>query len=73
VARADLAYPLYKIAVEYDGAWHWMRHRQDERRRQAMRALGWTVLVFDADDVYRRPERIVSEVAAALRSSRRAG
>ena len=73
VARADLAYPEHKVAVEYDGAWHWKQRRADDRRRAAMRALGWEVLVFDADDIYGNPGRVVAEVAAALRSRRLAG
>jgi hypothetical protein len=73
VARADLAYPEYKVVVEYDGAWHWKQRRADDRRRAAMRALGWDVLVYDADDIYGDPDRVVREVAAALRSRRLAG
>lgn len=73
VARADLAYPEHKIAVEYDGAWHWKQRRADDRRRAAMRALGWEVHVYDADDIYGDPDRVVSEVAAALRSRSLAG
>jgi very-short-patch-repair endonuclease len=70
--RLDLAYPAEKIAVEYDGAWHWNQHRADDRRRAALRALGWDVHVFDADDVYGNPEGVVREVRAALRARRRA-
>jgi hypothetical protein len=33
VARLDLAYPDCKVAVEYDGAWHFARRREDDRRR----------------------------------------
>src|SRR4051794_749286 len=73
VARADFAYPEHKVAVEYDGAWHWSQRRADDRRRDAMRALGWVVLVYDADDIYGDPDRVVAEVAAALRSRRLAG
>jgi hypothetical protein len=69
VARVDLAYRDRKIAIEYDGAWHWQQRRADDRRRDALRALGWTVLVFSADDVYGDPDRIVREVATALRRS----
>ena len=65
--RLDLAYPELKVAVEYDGAWHWKQRRDDDRRRAALRALGWDPHVFDADDVYRNPDRIVHEVASALR------
>ncbi|HET7530431.1 MAG TPA: DUF559 domain-containing protein [Mycobacteriales bacterium] len=72
VARADLAYPELKVAVEYDGAWHSKQREADDRRRAAMRALGWDVLVYDADDVYGDPDRIVREVSAALSARRRA-
>jgi hypothetical protein len=70
IARADLAYPQQRLAVEYDGAWHWGRRREDDRRRAAMRAAGWEVLVYSADDVYGDPDRIVREVRQALRARR---
>ena len=70
--RLDLAYPAAKIAVEYDGAWHWKQRRDDDRRRAALRALGWDPHVFDSDDVHGHPERIVSEVRSALRARRQA-
>jgi hypothetical protein len=70
--RLDLAYPLEKIAIEYDGAWHWKQRRADERRRTALRARGWDVHVFDSDDVYGNPEAVVQEVRTALRARRRA-
>lgn len=66
VARLDLAYPIERIAIEFDGAWHWARRRDDDRRRDRLRALGWDVLVFSAEDL-RTPEAIVARVAAALR------
>ena len=68
VARLDLAYPEQKVAVEYDGAWHWERRREDDRRRDAARALGWIVIVVSADDLFGSPERLYAQVAAALRS-----
>jgi very-short-patch-repair endonuclease len=71
VARVDLAYPELRLAIEYDGAWHWKRRREDDRRRDALRALGWTVLVYSADDLYNSPERIVAEVARARRTAAR--
>lgn len=67
LARLDLAYPELKVAIEYDGAWHWARRREDDRRRDLLRALGWVVLVYSSDDVYGNPERIANEVAAARR------
>ena len=67
VGRADFAYPEKRLAIEYDGAWHWAQRRDDDRRRTAMRIAGWEVLVFDADDVLRNPDRVVGDVRAALR------
>jgi len=72
VWRLDLAYPEEMIAIEYDGAWHWKQRRDDDRRRAALRALGWEVLVFDSDDVYGNPDRVVQEIRSALRARRRA-
>lgn len=68
--RLDLAYPDVKVAIEYDGAWHWKQRRDDDRRRAALRALGWDVHVFDSDEVYGNPDRVVSEVRAAIRARR---
>lgn len=67
VARLDLAYPERRVAVEYDGAWHWKRRREDDRRRDAVRALGWTVLVYSAADIYGQPDRVADDVSRALR------
>jgi len=66
VARLDLAYPEAKVAVEYDGALHWAQRRDDDRRRDRVRALGWTVIVVSASDVFREPEHLVAQVALAL-------
>jgi very-short-patch-repair endonuclease len=66
VARLDLAYPDQRVAVEYDGAWHWQQRRADDRRRDRLRALGWVVLVVSAEDVFRQPEAVVASVKAVL-------
>jgi very-short-patch-repair endonuclease len=71
VARLDLAYPDLKIAIEYDGAWHWHRRRADDRRRAAVRALGWIVLVFSSEDVFGDIVRVGAQVRAAVRSVQR--
>lgn len=69
VARVDLAFPAARVAVEYDGAWHWEQRRQDDRRRDALRDLGWTVIVVSAEDYYGNPDAIIRRVAAALRTA----
>jgi hypothetical protein len=66
VARADLGYEEQRLLVEYDGAFHWDQRRADDRRREAMRALGWTVLVISADDYYKTPTATVARVRRAL-------
>jgi very-short-patch-repair endonuclease len=67
VGRVDLAYPELMIAIEYDGAWHWEQRQADERRRARLRALGWEVLVYTADEVFKAPGAMRAEVAATIR------
>lgn len=52
----------------YDGADHWKQRREDDRRRTAIRANGWEVYVYSADDVFRTPEQTANEVRRALRN-----
>ncbi|HTR71297.1 MAG TPA: hypothetical protein VMH41_13865 [Mycobacteriales bacterium] len=66
VARLDLAYPDIGLAIEYDGAWHWNQRRADDRRRQAVRDLGWDVVVVSAEDYYRTPDELVAMIATKL-------
>jgi hypothetical protein len=68
VARLDLAYRGHRLGVEYDGDHHRDRATfgRDAVRLNALRAVGWTVLRFTADDVLRHPERVVAQVRAAL-------
>ena len=54
VARVDLAYPELRIAIEYDSYQEHVGKQQlvrDSRRRNAITALGWIVLVGTAEDV----------------------
>jgi very-short-patch-repair endonuclease len=47
IARSDLAWPEYQVAVEYDGVWHAESPAQihaDRRRLNDMIAAGWVVL-----------------------------
>jgi very-short-patch-repair endonuclease len=66
VGRADLAYPQRRLIVEYDGAQHWEQRRADDRRRDAMRALGWTVLVASREDYYEHPQDFLGQVRLAF-------
>src|SRR5262249_15992302 len=54
VARPDLVYRDLKIAMEYDSYQHHVGKEalvRDSRRRNAMSAIGWLVLVATAEDV----------------------
>lgn len=66
VARLDLAYPAKLLAIEYDGSFHWDQRRADDRRRDALRALGWTVLVVSSEDYYRAPDAVIAKIRRAL-------
>jgi hypothetical protein len=66
VARLDLAFPDAKLAVEYDGAFHWEQRREDDRRRDRLRELGWVVLVYSAADYWDNKQAICQEVTRNL-------
>lgn len=68
LARADLAFPEQKVAVEYDGSWRdgelWALNR-DRDRLNRVQAAGWEV-VFVTAQLLHDPARMVRTVRAAL-------
>ena len=64
VARLDLAYPEYRVGLEYDGDHHRERDtfQRDAVRLNRLHLLGWTVLRFTADDVLRNPGRMLAQI-----------
>jgi very-short-patch-repair endonuclease len=71
VARVDLGYRQWRIAIEYEGDHHRGRQhfRRDVARLNALREAGWVVLRFTADDVLRRPRDVIRQVAEAVREA----
>lgn len=70
VARLDLAYPEYRVAVEYDGRQHaeLAQFRRDADRWPAVAAQGW-LLIRVVDHHLLDPVRgVVHPVSRALRS-----
>lgn len=69
VGRADLAWPQFRVLVEFDGDLH--RDRavfvNDLRRQNRLIAEGWTVLRFSSADLLGRPGEVVEAIRAALR------
>jgi hypothetical protein len=68
VARLDLAYPNKRVGLEYDGDHHRDRDtfRHDAVRLNRLRLLDWAILRFTADDVLRNPDRMLTQIRAAL-------
>ncbi len=64
----DLAYPAWRIAIEYEGDHHRDRatFRKDIVRFNRLQAAGWATLRFTADDVFKRPQKIIEGVRHAV-------
>lgn len=69
VARVDLAWPEYRVAVEYDGVWHAESDQIHRDRRRLNRLLGsdWIVLHVTARRLRDDLEGFLAELRAALR------
>jgi hypothetical protein len=69
VARADLAWPLQRVAVEYDGLWHGTtdQFHADRRRLNELAVSGWLVLHVTAQRLREDFDGFVAELRAALR------
>lgn len=70
--RLDLADPVRKIAVEYDGSHHDdpVQQSTDRRRRNRLQAAGWIVIVVDRRLFRHQREEILQQVEAAYRLRR---
>ncbi|KAA0120440.1 hypothetical protein [Mycolicibacterium sp. P9-22] len=73
--RLDFAWPLHKLAVEYDGFdWHSdpASFARDRQKRAALMEMDWTVLSIVADDVRRRHDDFLRRVEFELERRRAA-
>lgn len=71
IARCDLGWSEFRIAVEYDGVWHAESATQihaDRRRLNALIAAGWIVLHVTARRLRDDFAGFVTELRAVLRS-----
>ncbi|WP_069160702.1 DUF559 domain-containing protein [Nocardia altamirensis] len=71
VARLDMGWRRWQVAVEYDGAHHWTDHDQrawDIDRNAVLESLGWTLIRVSATLLTTRPHTIISRVTRALRA-----
>jgi very-short-patch-repair endonuclease len=68
VFRLDLAWPEYRVGLEYDGAEHQdrMRQRHDLERRAWLAQRDWRMLSVTDIDVYRLHHRMIERVWSLL-------
>jgi hypothetical protein len=72
VARVDMGWPQWRVAVEYDGVQHWTdpkRRTRDIDRYAELEALGWRIVRVSADMLRYRKAVIVERTRAALRAA----
>lgn len=70
VYRLDLAWPEYRVGLEYDGSDHLSRARQrkDIERRSWLFQAHWRVLWVTDIDVYQKYARMLSRLSDLIRS-----
>jgi very-short-patch-repair endonuclease len=66
--QADFHWPEHRLVVEVDGEQHSRPPDQvdDRRRDRNLQAAGWTLVRVDANEIERRPERVLAAVGCAL-------
>ncbi|GAA1149479.1 hypothetical protein GCM10009672_22230 [Nesterenkonia lutea] len=66
--RADLGYPAWKIAIQYEGDTHFtpVQQRADQRRDNVFLAAGWLVLRFNLEDSREGFAQAAEQVRAAI-------
>jgi very-short-patch-repair endonuclease len=71
LARVDFAWPEAKVALEYEGAYHFdgVQILRDDARYSALVAAGWTVIRISAPDL-RNLDSVVERVRMALAGRR---
>ena len=70
LGRPDFYYPLHRLALEYDGAYHRENLTGDNRRQNRLVDAGYRLLRFTAADVLSVPDSIVALVRRALSAGR---
>jgi very-short-patch-repair endonuclease len=68
VAQFDLAYPVYKLVVQYDGRLHDsdLQRGADLDRREFLDHHGWRLIVVNSRGIYRHPEVTLDRVRQGL-------
>ena len=75
VARVDLAWPAWRIAIEYDGLWHVgsrPRMRLDRKRLNALFRAKWHIIHVTVD-MLREFKTLLAEIRSVIRERRQWG
>ncbi len=69
VLHPDLAWPRYRVAVEYEGEYHGAREQleRDVQRAEWMDAAGWTLIRVDHAALTLRGPAVLARIERALR------
>jgi hypothetical protein len=67
--EADLSWPDERLIIEIDGGPFHLDAGEDERKSNAWRDAGWTVLRLPSDDVYCEPARLLALAPSARTSA----
>ncbi|SDT13641.1 endonuclease domain-containing protein [Microterricola viridarii] len=69
IALIDLAYPEFKVGIEYQGDGHRDRvqYRNDTARRERLEDRGWTIVYVTADDLRFRLNETMNRIRTRLR------
>lgn len=70
IARVDLAFPEARVAIEYEGAYHFEGDQivRDDVRYARLRAAGWIVIRISAPDL-RNLDAVVAQVVETLEAA----
>lgn len=68
---ADLGYRHRRVAIQYDGEHHLLdaQSLSDRRRNKAFESAGWTVLIFDKDDLADGFQSAIGKIKRTLRTA----
>jgi len=72
IARVDMGWEEWKVAVEFDGAQHWtdpVQRTRDINRIAELEALGWRVIRVSSELLRNAPNLVIDRVVAALRAA----
>ncbi|VXB53780.1 conserved hypothetical protein [Pseudoclavibacter sp. 8L] len=72
LGRVDLAYPEFKVAIEYDGEHHWTKEQamKDLARINRIQHAGWLVIRVTRRQLTPNPAEFFAQVRAAMRRAR---